>query len=334
MPNFWKIVNSVIEKADVVLEVVDARFIEISRNSELEKKVIAKNKKLLLVMNKADLANRCLLEVHKKKILAEFSERKGLFDLVYVSATKRLGTSMLKRKVVKLANKPSVVAAVVGYPNTGKSSIINSLAGRSKAKSSSEPGFTKGMQLIRASRRLMLIDTPGVIPFKEEDSFKHSVIAAIDPSRLKDPVSVALQLIECYKPAIIRYYGLELNDNSKCSDTNDTAECNNKAVEDNKSAGLDNSIDSNNSIDNNKAKKNSNSNKTEESNSLFEEHNNSLFCANREKSRKRGENEQSPEAVLELAAKKKGLFLKGSAPNTELMARKLIKDVQKGKIRL
>jgi ribosome biogenesis GTPase A len=201
MPNFWKVVNDVIEKSDIVIEVLDARMVQATRNEELESKVHAKGKKLLYLINKCDLVDKDYVEKQKKLL------RPALF----ISAKDHLGTTMLKTKLLEMSHGKHAVIGVVGYPNTGKSSIINSLSGQRKAKTSPFSGFTKGMQKIRAGK-VTLIDTPGVIPFSEDDEYKHSIIGAVDPSRIKDPEYVVMRLIEEEPGILQKYYGVESQD--------------------------------------------------------------------------------------------------------------------------
>ena len=190
--------NSVIEESDVILEVVDARAVNESRNAEIESKLARKGKKLIIVMNKSDLIDGDINRY--KNIMPKNS--------VFVSARDRLGTSILKRKILEAVRGESARVGVLGYPNTGKSSVINALAGRSKASTSSQSGFTKGLQYVRAGK-LKLIDTPGVIPFKEGDDFKQALIGAKDFNKIKEPDVVAMRFLEVKKDEILSFYGVE-----------------------------------------------------------------------------------------------------------------------------
>ena len=163
---FWNIVNEVIYNSDVVLEVLDARLIDDTRNVDIENKIKQLNKKLIHVVNKIDLVD---IETIKEKL-------KELTNPVFISSIQRLGTTILKRKILQIGKKDKIVVGVVGYPNTGKSSVINILCGRKKARTSSTSGTTRGIQKIRSSDRLMFLDTPGVIPFEDKDVVKHALI--------------------------------------------------------------------------------------------------------------------------------------------------------------
>ncbi|MBW2998215.1 50S ribosome-binding GTPase, partial [Candidatus Woesearchaeota archaeon] len=155
MAKFWKIANEVIQDSDIILEVLDARNIKGSRNREIEDKVKHAKKVLVYVVNKCDLVEKSILEKETKKIK----------DCVFVSSTEYHGFKLLKSKILMESKrmgirKPKV--GVVGYPNIGKSSIINALKGKHSARASPESGFTKGVQFI-ATRNYLLLDTPGVI---------------------------------------------------------------------------------------------------------------------------------------------------------------------------
>lgn len=205
MANFWRIVDRVIKESDVVLEVLDARMIKETRNLEIEEKVKKLGKRLIYVINKCDLADQKALAGLKRELTPS----------VFVSARERLGTTMLRNRILQVGAKLRVVVGVVGYPNTGKSSVINALAGRSKARTSPQPGFTKGLQLIRADNRIQLIDTPGVIPYCEDDEEKHALIAAADASRVREPELVAMQLIERLDGRVEKHYGMEKADDAE-----------------------------------------------------------------------------------------------------------------------
>ncbi|MBT5021638.1 GTPase [Candidatus Woesearchaeota archaeon] len=199
MPNFWNVVNKVIRDADILLEVLDARHVDESRNIEVEQKVQQAGKKLIYVINKCDLINKSRSEQAKK----------GLNPCVFISAKDHLGTTKLREMIMRVAKGKQVKVGVLGFPNTGKSSLINALKGSGAAKTSSQSGFTKGEQRVRASKRLILIDTPGVIPYRENADKKHVKISAIDFSRIKEPDIAAMNLIDELDGVIEAHYGVE-----------------------------------------------------------------------------------------------------------------------------
>src|SRR3989338_8776405 len=131
MKNFWGIVNHVVKQADIILLVLDARFPEQTDNPELIEK--AGEKDIIYVLNKADLVERKTLEHLKKKYP----------NCIYISSKEHQGTTMLLHKILEIAQGQKVSVGVVGYPNTGKSSVINALKGRKSASTSPHSGHTK-----------------------------------------------------------------------------------------------------------------------------------------------------------------------------------------------
>jgi ribosome biogenesis GTPase A len=196
MANYWRIVNNVIKEADILLEVIDARLVEESRNKEIEDKVNAAKKTLIYVINKCDLVEKSKLEKYKRE----------LRPCVFMSATEHLGTGFLRRAIMRYAPKDKFKVGVLGYPNTGKSSIINALKGKSSASTAPISGHTRGVQLIKVSKNMYLVDTPGVFPYKEKDEKKHAMIAAKTFTNLKDPEASAMELIETFPKQIEKHY--------------------------------------------------------------------------------------------------------------------------------
>lgn len=198
MKNFWDIVNKVIKECDILLLVMDARFPDLSYNPEIFEK--AGTKPIVYVLNKADLAQRPDLLKWKRK------HRNAIF----VSATKHLGTTMLMKKILSLSRGKEVKVGVLGYPNTGKSSLINALRGRRAAPTSHMSGFTKAEQYVRISEKILVYDTPGVLPYMEKDKIKLALIGAQDFTKVKDPDLVAMEIIKAYKKRICEHY--KIND--------------------------------------------------------------------------------------------------------------------------
>ncbi len=199
MKNFWKIVNQVIKDSNIIIEVLDARMIEETRNHEIEKKILAKGKKLIMVANKADL-------ISKEKYL---SLKKTYPNMLFFSSKQRLSTTKLLKRLIKDAKGMQSLVGVVGYPNVGKSSLINALKGKNAAPTSSISGYTKALQKIRIAKRIYLFDTPGVFPRKENDEFQNVLSGAISAEKVKDPEMIAIKMIEMLEGKIEKHYGVE-----------------------------------------------------------------------------------------------------------------------------
>jgi ribosome biogenesis GTPase A len=205
MKNFWNIVNKVIHNSDVLLLLLDARLVEETRNKEIEDKVKKSNKPLIYVITKCDLVDKNILMKLKKQIK----------PCVFVSAKEFLGTTILREKILveskkAYKEKEVITVGVLGYPNVGKSSLINALKGRHSAPTSSMSGFTKGVHRIKADNRIYFLDTPGVIPYKEKDPIKHTIIGTIDFNKSKDPDLAVMGLMEKYPGKIESFFGIDV----------------------------------------------------------------------------------------------------------------------------
>jgi ribosome biogenesis GTPase A len=191
MASYKRMTKDVIKKADVLLEVVDARFPDETRNSEVEHEIACAKKPFIIVLNKCDLVSKENLERTKTRL-------SKIAPTVFVSSKDRSGTTILRHKILETANMKGheILVGSIGYPNTGKSSVINAVAGRHKAGTSSISGYTKGLQHINAGSRIKFIDTPGVIPFGENDEHIQGLLAVKDATHLQDPIGVAMTIIE------------------------------------------------------------------------------------------------------------------------------------------
>ncbi len=192
MTGYRMIMRDVILRADIILEIIDARFPDETRNSDVERDVKFSKKPIIFVLNKCDLVPKKILERTKSRL-------SKIAPTVFVSCKDRFGTTMLLHKILELTDIEGrdILVGVLGYPNTGKSTVINVLAGRHKAGTSSISGYTKGLQLVKAvNSHIMLLDTPGVIPFDEKDEYLQGVLAVKDATNIKDPIGVAMKIIE------------------------------------------------------------------------------------------------------------------------------------------
>jgi len=211
MASYNMMVKDVIKKSDVLLEVVDARFPDETRNSDVERLVKRSGKPLIIVLNKCDL-------VSKEKLEASKSRLSKVAPAVFVSVKERFGTTMLRHKILEVANMrgKNVLVGSLGYPNTGKSSVINGVSGKTKASTSSVSGHTKGVQLVNAGSKIMFLDTPGVIPFADNDEYIQGLLGVKDATHLNDPIGVAMRIVEKFREenpnALEELYNIEIRD--------------------------------------------------------------------------------------------------------------------------
>lgn len=162
-----------IKLIDLIIELVDARIPMSSRNPDID--ALGRNKSRIILLNKADLADEKF-----NKLWKDFFVEKGL-HVLEINARSGAGIKNIqplvqeacKEKIARdrkrgILNRP-VRAMVAGIPNVGKSTFINSFAGRACAKTGNKPGVTKGKQWIRLNKSLELLDTPGILWPKFED---------------------------------------------------------------------------------------------------------------------------------------------------------------------
>ena len=190
-----------VKLVDLVIELVDARAPLASRNPDIDS--LAAGKGRVILLNKADLDS----EKANAAWIAYF-ESQG-FQVMKIDARAKATLKQLnaliqeacKEKIERdrrrgILNRP-VRAMVVGIPNVGKSTFINSFAGKAAAKTGNKPGVTKGNQWIRLNKQVELLDTPGILWPKFEDQqvgLKLAFTGAINDDIL-DPENMAIAFI-------------------------------------------------------------------------------------------------------------------------------------------
>ncbi len=162
-----RLMKEQLKNVDVVIELLDARIPQSSRNPEIEK--ITEGKPVVTLLNKASLADPEMTDKwvshYKKKdqlcIAVDCVSGKGMEKLM--PAIRTLLAEKLERYAAKGMSGRKLRAMVVGIPNVGKSSLINRLSGGKKAKVENRPGVTLTPQWISTSMGLDLMDMPGVL---------------------------------------------------------------------------------------------------------------------------------------------------------------------------
>jgi ribosome biogenesis GTPase A len=180
-----------IKLVDIIIELRDARAPLASSNTNLGK--LTGNKKLLIVLNKEDLAEADLTGDWIK-----FFTSRGI-EAFPVSSRDKKGIRPLFDFLLKLLNEKRefllkkgrrdarLRIMVVGIPNVGKSSFINSMSKRGKVKVGKKPGLTRGEQWLNITDGLELLDTPGILPFsrKEDAYWKLVLIGSVDRDKIE-----------------------------------------------------------------------------------------------------------------------------------------------------
>ena len=190
---------------DLIIELVDARVPLSSRNPDIDQ--LGQNKSRLILLNKADLADD-----RQNEALKEYFQSRG-FYVVKVDSRNGAGMKTIqnviqeacKEKIERdrrrgIKNRP-IRAMVAGIPNVGKSTFINTFAGKACAKTGNKPGVTKGKQWIRLNKNVELLDTPGILWPKFEDQLVGIRLACV--GSIKDDIlnieELALWLLEKLK---------------------------------------------------------------------------------------------------------------------------------------
>ncbi len=190
---------------DAVVEIVDARIPVSSRNPDLAG--IIGSKPLLILLNKCDMADAAItsewIRFYESKnipaIPVDCRSGKGINR--FKTVVKELLADRLKQYAEKgMAGKPLRVM-VVGIPNVGKSSFINRIAGNSRAKVANRPGVTRGNQWFTIDRQLELLDTPGVLWPKFDDTTvgEHLAFTGAVSDRVVDTELLAMRLLDLLK---------------------------------------------------------------------------------------------------------------------------------------
>lgn len=203
---------------DLIIELVDARVPISSRNPDIDS--LGQNKARLILLNKADLADERQNEAWK-----EYFQNRGV-HVVKVDSRSGAGMKQVHAMIQEacrdkierdkkrgIINRP-VRAMVAGIPNVGKSTFINSFAGKACTKTGNKPGVTRGKQWIRLNKNVELLDTPGILWPKFEDQKVGERLACI--GSIKDDLlnmeELALILIaylkERYPGALEKRYGV------------------------------------------------------------------------------------------------------------------------------
>lgn len=205
MTKAWRMMQEDIKLIDIVIELVDARIPLSSKNPDIDQ--LAGQKSRMILLNKYDLA-----DAERTAEWERWFKKQGYY--VYKLDARKGGqikniTNMIqeacKEKIERdrkrgIINRP-VRAMIVGIPNVGKSTFINTYAGKACAKTGNKPGVTKGKQWIRLNKNVELLDTPGILWPKFDDPAVGERLALI--GSIKDEIlnisELSIRLIEFLK---------------------------------------------------------------------------------------------------------------------------------------
>ena len=218
-----------IKLIDVIVELVDARVPYSSKNPDID--TLANGKSRVLVLNKYDLADSRVTDEWVK-----YYEDKGYFIAKAnskngkgVKSVNNIIQEACAQKIERdrrrgIINRP-VRAMVAGIPNVGKSTFINSFAGRACTKTGNKPGVTKGKQWIRLNKNVELLDTPGILwpKFEDQQSGVHLAFTGAIKDELYNIYELSILLIDFldknYPDAISSYYNTGTGSTSSGAET-------------------------------------------------------------------------------------------------------------------
>lgn len=233
---FFREFKKVVKAADVILEVLDARDPLGCRCLDVEQMIITQdpNKKIILILNKIDLVPKENVEKWLKYLRNDFptlafkcsTQKKGKIaqstvSLQSASSTSNMETSeclgadaliqLLKNYSRSLNMKTSITVGIIGYPNVGKSSLINSLKRERAVGVGATPGYTRAMQEVHIDKHVKLLDCPGIV-FSESSSESDLVLRnCIKVEQITDTVKpVDLILSRCRREKLMELYKIPI----------------------------------------------------------------------------------------------------------------------------
>lgn len=221
---FDKVFKQVVDQADVVLYVLDARDPEGTRSKEVERMVMAAasgGKRLILVLNKIDLIPAPVLKawlIHLRRYFPTLPLRaSGPAPNAHTFNHKSLTTQntattlfkALKSFAASKQLKRAISVGVIGYPNVGKSSVINALTSRlgggQSCPTGAEAGVTTSLREVKIDSKLKLLDSPGIVfpsthdgskASKVEENARLVLLNAVPPKQIEDPVPAVTLLLK------------------------------------------------------------------------------------------------------------------------------------------
>lgn len=195
-------IRSSLKLVDIVGEIIDSRIPISSKNPVIDD--VLKDKPRIMILNKSDMADenetKKWLSYYRKKgygaVVVDALHSKGL-DKIYSVAKEMLADKFKKLEEKNLSAK-TIRMMIVGIPNVGKSTFINSISKRKSAKIGDRPGVTKQVQWIKTKNDLELLDTPGVLwpKFEDERIGLHLAFTGAIKDEIMDIENLALRFID------------------------------------------------------------------------------------------------------------------------------------------
>lgn len=198
-------IQSSLKLVDAVAEIIDARIPVSSRNPDLAK--LVQNKPRVILLNKCDMANQTAtkmwIDYFKKQNLVaipvDCKSGRGLDKFAPAVNT------VMSHKIARLKEKgmvnPTIRIMIVGIPNVGKSSFINKMVKKNRAKVEDRPGITRGNQWYTIAKNLEMLDTPGVLwpKFDDKTVGEHLAFTGAVKDQILDIELLAVRLLDFIK---------------------------------------------------------------------------------------------------------------------------------------
>lgn len=198
-------IQSSLKLVDAVAEIIDARIPVSSRNPDLAK--LVQNKPRVILLNKCDMANQTAtkmwIDYFKKQNLVaipvDCKSGRGLDKFAPAVNT------VMSHKIARLKEKgmvnPTIRIMIVGIPNVGKSSFINKMVKKNRAKVEDRPGVTRGNQWYIIAKNLEMLDTPGVLwpKFDDKTVGEHLAFTGAVKDQILDIELLAVRLLDFIK---------------------------------------------------------------------------------------------------------------------------------------
>ena len=211
-------ISEKLDLIDVVFEVIDARIPYSSKNKDIDKMI--KNKKRVLIMTKIDMCD--IINTNKwikyyeekgiKVIPVDLINKKNISEIFKV--TEEVNKELNNKRKEKGLKERKIRILILGIPNVGKSTLINTLVGKKATNVGNKPGITRHLEWIRINKEIELLDTPGILwPKLDDDAIAHNLAAMTAiKEEILDTEDIAIYIIntmlKLYKDNIVNRYNL------------------------------------------------------------------------------------------------------------------------------